>query len=92
MQLVDVDIETSKLFLVIRKRLTGKYKKSIGLFYFLKNALLFPFLFITLLLTTVSSLAIPSVPSAGLVTVMVLLTTLNIPIEAASLLFALEWF
>lgn len=61
MQLINMDIDASKVILVI-------------------------------MLTAVSSLAIPSVTGASLVTVIILLTALNIPAEAASLLFALEWF
>ncbi|XP_048730321.2 excitatory amino acid transporter 1-like isoform X2 [Ostrea edulis] len=44
------------------------------------------------ILTTFSTLAVPSVTGASLITVIILLTALNIPAEAASLLFALEWF
>ncbi|KAK3104137.1 hypothetical protein FSP39_024686 [Pinctada imbricata] len=44
------------------------------------------------ILTTFSTLAIPSVTGASLVTVIILLTALNIPAEAASLLYAVEWF
>ncbi|XP_025085147.1 excitatory amino acid transporter-like [Pomacea canaliculata] len=42
-------------------------------------------------LTTVVSLAIPSVPSAGLVAVLINLTALNVPTHAIGLLFATEW-
>lgn len=44
------------------------------------------------ILTSFSTLAVPSVTGASLITVVILLTALNIPAEAASLLFALEWF
>lgn len=44
------------------------------------------------ILTSFSTLAVPSVTGASLITVIILLTALNIPAEAASLLFALEWF
>ncbi|XP_062568574.1 excitatory amino acid transporter 1-like [Saccostrea cucullata] len=47
---------------------------------------------IVCILTTFSTLAVPSVTGASLITVIILLTALNIPAEAASLLFALEWF
>ncbi|XP_060082657.1 excitatory amino acid transporter 1-like isoform X2 [Ylistrum balloti] len=42
-------------------------------------------------LTTCSSLAIPSVTGASLVTVIILLTALGLPAETATLLFTLEW-
>nr|KAG5701947.1 hypothetical protein BaRGS_034529 [Batillaria attramentaria] len=42
-------------------------------------------------LTTVISVAIPSVPSAGVVAVLINLTALNIPADAIGLLFAMEW-
>ncbi|XP_041365075.1 excitatory amino acid transporter-like [Gigantopelta aegis] len=42
-------------------------------------------------LTTVISVAIPSVPSAGVVAVLINLTALNIPADSIGLLFALEW-
>lgn len=47
---------------------------------------------IVCILTSFSTLAVPSVTGASLITVIILLTALNIPAEAASLLFALEWF
>ncbi|XP_052785057.1 excitatory amino acid transporter 1-like [Mya arenaria] len=43
------------------------------------------------LLVTVSSLAIPSVPSASIVTIVMLLDSLSIPGEATALLFGLEF-
>ncbi|XP_069133834.1 excitatory amino acid transporter 1-like isoform X1 [Argopecten irradians] len=43
------------------------------------------------ILTTCSSLAIPSVTGASLVTVIILLTALGLPAETATLLFTLEW-
>ncbi|XP_052784566.1 excitatory amino acid transporter 1-like isoform X4 [Mya arenaria] len=46
---------------------------------------------ITRLLVTVSSLAIPSVPSASIVTIVMLLDSLSIPGEATALLFGLEF-
>ncbi|KAK7098760.1 excitatory amino acid transporter-like [Littorina saxatilis] len=42
-------------------------------------------------LTTVISVAIPSVPSAGVVSVLINLTALNIPADSIGLLFAMEW-
>lgn len=47
---------------------------------------------LVILLTWISALAIPSVTGASLVTVLILLTALNIPGEAAAMLFALEFF
>ncbi|WAR02017.1 EAA1-like protein [Mya arenaria] len=47
---------------------------------------------LVILLTWISALAIPSVTGASLITVLVLLTALNIPGEAAAMLFALEFF
>ncbi|XP_063399933.1 excitatory amino acid transporter 3-like [Mytilus trossulus] len=44
------------------------------------------------ILTTFSSLAIPAVAGASLVTVIILLTALGIPAEEVSLLYAFEWF
>ncbi|XP_069133835.1 putative sodium-dependent excitatory amino acid transporter glt-3 isoform X2 [Argopecten irradians] len=46
---------------------------------------------VTSILTTCSSLAIPSVTGASLVTVIILLTALGLPAETATLLFTLEW-
>lgn len=60
------------------------------------NSIISRFMTLTILfhsiLTTFSTLAVPSVTGASLITVIILLTALNIPAEAASLLFALEWF
>ncbi|KAL4225110.1 Neutral amino acid transporter A [Mactra antiquata] len=47
---------------------------------------------LVILLTWISALAIPSVTGASLVTVLILLTALSIPGEAAAMLFALEFF
>ncbi|KAH3884131.1 excitatory amino acid transporter 1-like [Dreissena polymorpha] len=47
---------------------------------------------LVILLTWISALAIPSVTGASLITVLILLTALNIPGEAATMLFALEFF
>ncbi|XP_045176027.2 excitatory amino acid transporter 1-like [Mercenaria mercenaria] len=47
---------------------------------------------LVVLLAWISALAIPDVAGASLVTVLILLTTLNIPGEAAAMLFALEFF
>ncbi|CAC5409720.1 unnamed protein product [Mytilus coruscus] len=46
---------------------------------------------LVIILTTFSSLAIPSVTGASLITVIILLTALNIPPEAAALLYTFEW-
>ncbi|XP_055899749.1 excitatory amino acid transporter 2-like isoform X1 [Biomphalaria glabrata] len=43
------------------------------------------------ILTTVISVAIPSVPSAGVVAVVINLTALGIPVDLVGLLFAAEW-
>ncbi|XP_025079693.1 LOW QUALITY PROTEIN: excitatory amino acid transporter-like [Pomacea canaliculata] len=43
-------------------------------------------------LTAVAAMAIPSVPSASIVTLVVILTSLNIPANDIALLFAVEWF
>ncbi|VDI07833.1 Hypothetical predicted protein [Mytilus galloprovincialis] len=47
---------------------------------------------LVIILTTFSSLAIPSVTGASLITVIILLTALNIPPEAAAFLYSFEWF
>ncbi|KAL5006971.1 hypothetical protein ScPMuIL_015777 [Solemya velum] len=47
---------------------------------------------LVIVLTVMSAYAIPSVTGASLVTVIILLSSLNMPTEAASLLYALEWF
>lgn len=47
---------------------------------------------LVIILTSFSSLAIPSVAGASLITVIILLTALNIPPEAAALLYSFEWF
>ena len=44
------------------------------------------------LLTAIASLALPSVPSSSIVTLIMVLSSLNIPVHAVSLLFAVEWF
>ncbi|XP_062575549.1 excitatory amino acid transporter-like [Saccostrea cucullata] len=44
------------------------------------------------LLTAIASLALPSVPSSSIVTLIMILSALKIPVEAVSLLFAVEWF
>uniref|UniRef100_A0A8W8IG80 Amino acid transporter n=1 Tax=Magallana gigas TaxID=29159 RepID=A0A8W8IG80_MAGGI len=44
------------------------------------------------LLTAISSLALPAVPSASIVAIIMVLTSLSIPVQAVSLLFAMEWF
>ncbi|VDI07835.1 Hypothetical predicted protein [Mytilus galloprovincialis] len=46
---------------------------------------------LVIILTAFSSLAVPSVAGASLITVIILLTALNIPPEAAALLFSFEW-
>ncbi|XP_052785215.1 excitatory amino acid transporter 2-like isoform X2 [Mya arenaria] len=49
-------------------------------------------IFTTGILSTVASLAIPSVPSSSIVTIVMILTSLNIPVEAVALLLAVEFF
>ena len=44
------------------------------------------------ILTAVAAMAIPSVPSASIVTLVIILTSLNIPANDIALLFAVEWF
>ncbi|XP_052066150.1 excitatory amino acid transporter 1-like isoform X1 [Mytilus californianus] len=44
------------------------------------------------LLVTLMSFAVPSIPSGSLVTIIILLSAIGIPPEAASLLFAFDWF
>lgn len=43
-------------------------------------------------LTAISSLALPAVPSASIVAIIMVLSSLNIPVHAVALLFAVEWF
>ncbi|KAK7090118.1 excitatory amino acid transporter 1-like [Littorina saxatilis] len=43
------------------------------------------------ILTAVASMAVPSVPSASIVTLVIILTSLNIPANDIALLFAVEW-
>ncbi|XP_041356554.1 excitatory amino acid transporter 2-like isoform X1 [Gigantopelta aegis] len=43
------------------------------------------------LLTSVGSLAIPPVPSSSLVTLIIILTSMGIPSDGISLLFAIDW-
>ncbi|XP_076114769.1 excitatory amino acid transporter 1-like isoform X1 [Mytilus galloprovincialis] len=45
-----------------------------------------------ILLVTLMSFAVPSIPSGSLVTIIILLSAIGIPPEAASLLFAFDWF
>ncbi|XP_064600954.1 excitatory amino acid transporter-like [Liolophura sinensis] len=47
---------------------------------------------IVVVLTTVAGLAIPSVPSSSIVTLVVILSSINIPAEAIGFLFTVEWF
>ncbi|XP_061198274.1 excitatory amino acid transporter 2-like [Saccostrea echinata] len=51
-----------------------------------------PTIVLVWLLTTVSSLAIPSIPSAGIVTVLIILSSLNMDVTNIGLLMALEWY
>ncbi|KAL4220663.1 Solute carrier 1 (high affinity aspartate glutamate transporter) [Mactra antiquata] len=44
------------------------------------------------LLVTVSAMAIPSVPSASIMTTIMILTAMNIPMEDIALLLAVEWY
>ncbi|XP_033760828.1 excitatory amino acid transporter-like isoform X2 [Pecten maximus] len=44
------------------------------------------------ILTAICSMAIPSVPSSSIVTLVMILTSMNIPADSISLLFAVEWF
>ncbi|XP_071086533.1 excitatory amino acid transporter 2-like [Haliotis cracherodii] len=43
-------------------------------------------------LTAVAAMAIPSVPSSSIVTLVIILTSANIPVDHIALLFAVEWF
>ncbi|XP_046381640.1 excitatory amino acid transporter-like [Haliotis rufescens] len=43
-------------------------------------------------LTAVAAMAIPSVPSSSIVTLFIILTSANIPVDHIALLFAVEWF
>ncbi|KAK6194908.1 hypothetical protein SNE40_000441 [Patella caerulea] len=47
---------------------------------------------IVIFLTSIIGTAIPSVPSASIVSLIIILTSLNIPIHQVALLFAVEWF
>ncbi|XP_041379251.1 excitatory amino acid transporter 1-like [Gigantopelta aegis] len=44
------------------------------------------------ILTSVAAFAIPSVPSASIVTLLIILTSLGYPTNGISLLFAVEWY
>ncbi|XP_069103734.1 excitatory amino acid transporter-like [Argopecten irradians] len=44
------------------------------------------------ILTAVSMMALPSMPSSSIVTLVMILTSLNIPADSIALLFAVEWF
>ena len=44
------------------------------------------------LLTSIASMAIPAVPSASIVTIIMILTSLDIAADAVTLLLAIEWF
>ncbi|GFO22672.1 amino acid transporter [Plakobranchus ocellatus] len=48
-------------------------------------------IFVIAALTSVLSMAIPSVPSAAIVTVAIILTSLNLPLHGLALLFTVEW-
>lgn len=42
-------------------------------------------------LTTISTLALPSVPSSSLVVIVIMCTALAIPVSSIGLLFTVEW-
>ncbi|OWF47183.1 excitatory amino acid transporter-like [Mizuhopecten yessoensis] len=44
------------------------------------------------ILTAICSMALPSIPSSSIVTLVMILTSMNIPADSISLLFAVEWF
>ncbi|KAG4071065.1 hypothetical protein HA402_006851 [Bradysia odoriphaga] len=48
-------------------------------------------LFTILLMATITSMSIPSVPSSSLVMLLVILTTVNVDVRNISLLFAVDW-
>ncbi len=48
-------------------------------------------LFIILLMATISSMSMPSVPSSSLVMLLVILTTIDVDAHDISLLFAVDW-
>ncbi|XP_069104481.1 excitatory amino acid transporter-like [Argopecten irradians] len=43
------------------------------------------------ILTSICAMALPSIPSSSLVTIVMILTSLNIPADSVSLLFAIDW-
>lgn len=47
---------------------------------------------VIIILTGMATLALPSIPSASIVTLVMVLTSLNIPAGQISLLFAVEWY
>lgn len=49
-------------------------------------------IFVIFFLTAVAVMALPSVPSSSIVTLVMILTSLNIPSHDIALLFAVEWF
>jgi Na+/H+-dicarboxylate symporter len=52
--------------------------------------IVYPYMFYSIL-STISALANPPVTGASLVNIIVILTALDIPPEAASLLYAFDW-
>lgn len=48
-------------------------------------------LFTIVLMATIASMSIPSVPSSSLVMLLVILTTVNVDVQNISLLFAVDW-
>lgn len=48
--------------------------------------------YIDRLLVTVAAMAIPSVPSASIMTTIMILTSMNIPVDDIALLLAVEWY
>jgi len=56
-----------------------------------KTVVTFTYYFFSRILSTVASLAIPSVPSASIVTIVMILTSLNVSIEPIALLLAVEF-
>ncbi|KAL5004084.1 hypothetical protein ScPMuIL_017540 [Solemya velum] len=47
---------------------------------------------IVVILTTVMAMALPAVPSSSLVTLVMIMTSLNIPADNVGILFAVEWY
>lgn len=82
----------SLLIVLLKPALSCPFFKFFSNFTSLYLFTLYVTVYVYSLLTAISSLALPAVPSASIVAIIMVLTSLSIPVQAVSLLFAMEWF